>query len=123
VTWITHARGPEYLQIAQEKARANAEHQQQEQAFEAVDHRLKMHAVSSNFCFYSQIKLAAEAKHREQALDPSVEIQVKQGICCCFGFEVEKEQARLALEEQALSISSFGYIEMSKAFEAQKGLL
>ena len=54
-------------------------------------------------------RLAAEAQQREQALDPSasVEIEVKEGTCCCFGFKVEKEQARLALEAQALPIASY----------------
>jgi hypothetical protein len=55
-------------------------------------------------------RLAAEAQQREQALDPSFEIQVKKGKCCCFGFKVEKEQARLVLEAQALPNSSYVYI-------------
>ena len=35
------------------------------------------------------------------------ETQVKKGTCCCFGFKVEKEQARLLLEAQALPISFY----------------
>ena len=51
------------------------------------------------------------------------ETQVKEGTCCCFGFKVEKEQVRLALEEQALPISSYFnfYIDMSRALEDTKG--
>ena len=53
------------------------------------------------------------------------ETQVKEGTCCCFGFKVEKEQVRLALEEQALPISSHFnfYIDVSSALEDTKGLL
>ena len=74
---------------------------------------------------HSQIKLAAEAKQREQARTLAIETQVKKGTCCCFGFKVEKEQARLLLEAQALPISSHFnfYIDVSSALEDTKGLL
>ena len=67
-------------------------------------------------------RLAAEAQQREEAWDPSFETQVKKGICCCFGLKVEKEQARLVLEAQALPISSYVYIGMFSALEVTRGL-
>ena len=117
----------ECLQIAQEKARADAEQKQQEQAVKFVGHRFKMHAVKNRFVdSFWQIMLAAEAKLREQALDPSVEIFTgeKKAHVAVLGFKVEKEQVRLALEAQALPIASFVNINMSpRAVKDTKGFV